>query len=203
MTHKDGNFSEFTQLDNPWLPRLLLKEPINPGQLISMELLRWVDGKNQKDNVSLPFPQLIAFLLEKFNIKSTEGVDNRKCLPMDTKNLGKMGVSYIKPVRAAGSSSRGGSASHNTRPSTSGAADQEVESHRRPSTSAAAAGVNAATLDTLADELIFKMHDALQTSFQEQVRRSFNKLHHRIKKVQAHLYRVEAKVDLLLVTFCY
>ena len=72
-----------------------------------MELLRWVDGKNQKDNASLPFPQLIAFLLEQFNIKSTEGVDNRKSLPMDTKNLGKMGVSYIKPVRAAGSSSRG------------------------------------------------------------------------------------------------
>ena len=69
MTHKGGNFSEFTLLDNPWLPRLLLKEPINPGQLISMELLRWVDGKNQKENASLPFPQLISFLLEQFNIK--------------------------------------------------------------------------------------------------------------------------------------
>ena len=97
MTHKGGNFSEFTLLDNPWLPRLLLKEPINPGQLISMELLRRVDGKTKKENVSLPFPQLIAFLLEHFNIKSTEGVDNRKCLPMDSKNLGKMGVSYYKP----------------------------------------------------------------------------------------------------------
>ena len=63
MTHKGGNFSEFTQLDNPWLLRLLRKEPINPGQLISIELLRWVDGKNQKDNSPLPFPQLIAFLL--------------------------------------------------------------------------------------------------------------------------------------------
>ena len=156
MTHKGGNFSEFTQLDNPWLPRLLLKEPINPGQLISMELLRWVDGKNQKDNSSLPFPQLIAFLLEQFNIKSTEGVDNRKCLPMDTKNLGKMGVSYIRPPRPAGSGSRGGSASHNTQPSTSGAADQEVKSHRRPGpstaagTSAGVAGLSAAALDALA-----------------------------------------------------
>ena len=114
MTHKGGNFSEFTQLDNPWLPRLLLKEPINPGKLISMELLRWVDGKNQKDNASLPFPQLIAFLLEKFNIKSTEGVDNRKCLPIEKKNLGKMEVSYIRPPRAAGSGSRGASMSQTT-----------------------------------------------------------------------------------------
>ena len=97
MTHKGGNFSEFTQLDNPWLPRLLHKEPINPAQLISMELLRWVDGKTKKENASLPFPQLIAYMLEKFNILSTEGVDNKKCLPMDSKNLGKMGVSYDQP----------------------------------------------------------------------------------------------------------
>ena len=84
MTNKGGNFSEFTQLDNPWLPRFLNQEPINPGQLISTELLRWVDGKS-KENASLPYPQLITFLLENFNIKSTKGVDNRKCLPMDTK----------------------------------------------------------------------------------------------------------------------
>ena len=36
MTHKGGNFSEFTQLDNPWLARFLNMEPINPGQLISL-----------------------------------------------------------------------------------------------------------------------------------------------------------------------
>ena len=99
MTHKGGNFSEFTQLDNPWLPKFLNKEPINPGQLISLELLRWVDGKTKKENASLPYPQLIAFLLEKFNIRSTESVDNKKCLPMDSKNLGKMGVAYDKPAR--------------------------------------------------------------------------------------------------------
>ena len=100
MTHKGGHFSEFTQLDNPWLPRFLSQEPINPGQLISLELLRWLDGKTTKDNASLPYPQLIAFLLENFNIQSTEAVDNKKCLPMDSKNLGKMGVVYNKPVRA-------------------------------------------------------------------------------------------------------
>ena len=129
MTHKGGNFSEFTLLDNPWLPRLLLKELINPGQLISMELLRWVDGKNQKENASLPFPQLISFLLEKFNIKSTGDVENRKCLPIVKGNLGKMGVSYIRPPRGARSSSRGTSGSQIDQPSTSGAAEQEVESH--------------------------------------------------------------------------
>ena len=31
MTHKGGNFNEFTLLDNPWLPRFLTQQPINPG----------------------------------------------------------------------------------------------------------------------------------------------------------------------------
>ena len=60
-----------------------------------MELLRWVDGKNQKENASLPFPQLISFILEQFNINSTGDMDNRKCLPIEKKNLGKMGVSGL------------------------------------------------------------------------------------------------------------
>ena len=40
MTHKGGNFNEFTLLDNPWFPRFLSQQPINPGQLISLELVR-------------------------------------------------------------------------------------------------------------------------------------------------------------------
>ena len=44
MTHKGGNFNEFTQLDNAWLVKFLTQKPINPGQLISMELNRWVEG---------------------------------------------------------------------------------------------------------------------------------------------------------------
>ena len=131
---------------------------------------RWKESEGQ---FLSSFPQLIAFLLEQFNIKSTEGVDNRKCLPMDSKNLGKMGVSYIRPPRPAGSGSRGGSASHNTQSSTSGAADQEVESHRRPGPStaagtSAAAGLSAAALDALADEIVFRLSDAFQASFQAQ-----------------------------------
>ena len=38
MANKGGNFYELTGLDNPWLPRFLTKQPINPGQLMSMEL---------------------------------------------------------------------------------------------------------------------------------------------------------------------
>ena len=38
MTHKGGNFNEFTLIDNPWFPRLLNQQPINPGQLICLEL---------------------------------------------------------------------------------------------------------------------------------------------------------------------
>ena len=38
MANNGGNFNEFTGLDNPWLPRFLTKQPINPGQLMSMEL---------------------------------------------------------------------------------------------------------------------------------------------------------------------
>ena len=31
MTHKGGNFNEFTLLDNPWFPRFLSQQPINLG----------------------------------------------------------------------------------------------------------------------------------------------------------------------------
>ena len=109
---------------------------------------------------------------------------------MDKKNLGKMGVSYIRPPMGAGSGSCGTSGSQTDQPSTSGAAEQEVESHSRP--------ISAATLGDLADEIIFRVTNELQASFQEKFGRSFNKVHHRIKKVQADLARLERKVDLLL-----
>ena len=130
------------------------------------------------------------------------GMDNRKCLPMDSKNLGKMGVSYNKPLRASRSGSQGGSASHNTQPSTSGAGDQEVDSHHQagPSTSRGPRG-SAATrtlISEVIEELVFRLPDALMAPFQAQVDRSFRKLHHRVKRVKAQLGRVEAKLDLLL-----
>ena len=81
MTHKGGNFNEFTLLDNPWFPRFLSQQPINPGQLISLELHRWIE--NQKSG-SLPYPTVIAFLLEKYLIKSTstKEAENVKCAPV-------------------------------------------------------------------------------------------------------------------------
>ena len=60
-----------------------------------MELLRWVDDKTKKENASLPFPQLIAYLLEKFNIRSTEGVDNRKSLCPWTRRIW---VRWVCPI---------------------------------------------------------------------------------------------------------
>ena len=74
MTHKGGNFNEFTQLDNPWLPRFLTQQSINPRQLISLELHRWIENKKSGN---LSYPTVIAFLLEKFLIKSTE--EGEKC----------------------------------------------------------------------------------------------------------------------------
>ena len=198
MTHKGGNFSEFTQLDNPWLPRLLCKEPINPGQLISIELLRWVDGKTTKENASLPYPQLTVFLLENFNIKSTEGVDNKKCLPMDSKNLGKMGVVYNKPVRATQSGSQGGSVSHTSQPSTFGARDQEADS--RPSTSRGprVSAAQKALLQKEMDELSFKLPDPLMTPLREEFHSAYMRQRWRIKRLESRLDGVEAKLDLLL-----
>ena len=72
MTHKGGNFNEFTLLDNPWFPRLLSNLPINPRQLISLELQRWL--VNDKAGY-LPYPTILASLLEKKLIKATSDVE--------------------------------------------------------------------------------------------------------------------------------
>ena len=105
MTHKGGNFNEFTLLDNLWLPRFLTQQPINPGQLISLELHRWIENKKSGN---LPYPTVIAFLLEKFLIKSasTEEAENVKCLPVSAMNISKMGIKYIKPAKATRSGSQ-------------------------------------------------------------------------------------------------
>ena len=122
MTHKGGNFNEFTLLDNPWFPRFLSQQPINPGQLISLELQRWLT--NDKSGY-LPYPTILAFLLEKKLIKATSDVEeeNVKCASVGATNIGKMGIRYNKPARATRSGSQAGSASHTSVPSTSGAGD--------------------------------------------------------------------------------
>ena len=123
MTHKGGNFNEFTQLDNPWLPSFLTMQPVNLAQLISLELHRWCETKEKKPG-HLPYPQVIAFLLEKFLIKSTEEADNIPCLPIGAINISKMGIKYVKPAKPTRSGSQAGSASQTSVPSMSGAGDQ-------------------------------------------------------------------------------
>ena len=80
---------------------------------------------------------------------------------MDSKNLGKMGVAYDKPPKALRSGSQGGSASHNTQPSTSGAGDQEVDSHHQagPSTSRGPRvfAAHRALLREVVDEMVFRL----------------------------------------------
>ena len=105
MTHKGGNFNEFTLVDNPWFPRLLNQQPINPGQLICLELQRWL--VNDKSG-HLPYPTIIAFLLEKHLIKATSAVEeeNVKCRPVGATNIAKMGIKYLRPPRPTRSGSR-------------------------------------------------------------------------------------------------
>ena len=88
--------------DLPVIISLPRDQNANSPQLISMELNRWYEGKEKGKPASLPYPQVIAFLLEKFNIKSTEEADNVKCLLMGSMNLGKMGIKYDKPAKPLG-----------------------------------------------------------------------------------------------------
>ena len=160
MTHKGGNFNEFTLLDNPWFPRLLSQQPINPGQLISLELFRWIE--NQKSG-SLPYPTVIAFLLEKYLIKSTstEEEENVKCVPVSAVNIGKMGIKYIKQTKATRSGSQAGSASHTTAPSVSGVGDQEVDSHPGPSRVPKVTAAIKAFAEDVKEEILFRLSDSL------------------------------------------
>ena len=94
--------------------------------------------------------------------------------------------------------SQGGSASHNSQPSTSGAGDQEADS--RPSTSHGLRGSAAqkALLKDVVEELLFKLPDPLMTPLREEVDRSFRKMRWRMKCLDARVDRVEQKLDLIL-----
>ena len=200
MTHKGGNFNEFTQLDNPWLPRFLTKQPINPGQLISLELHRWCEAKDKKPG-NLPYPQVIAFLLEKFMIKSTEEADNVKCLPIGSMNLGKMDIKYDKPAKPTRSGSQAGCASHTTVPSASGAGDQEVDSHASPSRAPRVSAAMKGLVEEMKNELLFKMPDPLMAPLRAECDAAFQQQEQRIQGLEDRLGRVEAKLDLILSHF--
>ena len=204
MTHKGGNFNEFTLLDNPWFPRLLSQQPINPGQLISLELHRWI--KNKKSGF-LPYPTVIAFLLEKFLIKSTstEEDTNVKCLPVSAMNISKMKIKYNKKAKPTHSGSQAGSASHTSAPSVSGAGDQEVDSHPGPSRVAKVPATVRAFAEEVKEEILFRLTDSLvaplrnefDASFQQQGEQ-IQRLEDRVGQVEVQLGRLDAKIDLIL-----
>ena len=81
---------------------------------------------------------ILAFLLEKKLIKATSDLEeeNVKCAPVGATNIAKMGIKYNKPAKPTRSGSQAGSASQTSVPSTSGAGDQEVDSHAGPSRAA-------------------------------------------------------------------
>ena len=160
MTHKGGNFNEFTLLDNPWFPRLLSLQPINPGQLISLELHRWL--VNNKAGY-LPYPTILAFLLEKNLIKATSAVEeeNVKCVPVGATNISKMGIKYLKPAKPTRSGSQAGSASQTSAPSTSGAGDQEVDSHPGPSRAVRVPATVKAFAQQMKEEILLQLSESL------------------------------------------
>ena len=138
----------------------LTMQPVNPGQLISLELHRWCEAKEKKPG-HLPYPQVIAFLLEKFLIKSTEDADNILCLPIGSANISKMGIRYNKPARATRSGSQAGSASHTTAPSASGAGDQEVDSHAGPSRAPRLSVAQKTMMAELREDIFHKLPETL------------------------------------------
>ena len=204
MTHKGGNYNEFTQLDNPWFPRLLSQQPINPGQLICLELQRWLS--NDKSGY-LPYPTILAFLLEKKLIKATSDVEeeNVKCAPVGATNISKMGIKYLKPAKPTRSRSQTSSGSQTSVPSSSGAGDQEVDSHAGPGRAARVPASVRAFAEEVKEELLFRLTDSLMAplqaeydvGFQQQGER-IQRLEDRIGQVENHLARVDAKLDLIL-----
>ena len=200
MTHKGGNFNEFTLLDNPWFPRLLSQQPINPGQLISLELHRWM--VNNKAG-SIPYPTIIAFLLEKNLIKatSTEEEENVKCLPVSAINISKMKIKYLKKAKATRSSSQAGSASHTSVPSVSGAGDQEVDSHPGPSRAPRLSVAQRTMMAELREEIIQRLPETLLAPLRAEYDGALQQQGQRIQGIEDRLGRVEAKLDLIINHF--
>ena len=94
---------------------------------------------------------------------------------MGSMNLGKMGVNYIKPVRATQSGSQAGSASHTSGPSASGAGDQEVDSQAGPSSTRAprVTAAQKAFIEEVKQELLFRLPDPLMTPLREECDAAF------------------------------
>ena len=111
----------------------------------------------------LPYPTIIAFLLEKNLIKATSDVEeeNVKCVPVGATNISKMGIKYLKPAKPTRSGSQAGSASQTSVPSVSGAGDQEVDSHPGPSRAARVPATVKAFAQEMKEEILLQLSESL------------------------------------------
>ena len=158
--------------------------------MISLELHRWL--VNNKAGY-LPYPTIIAFLLEKNLIKATSDVEeeNVKCAPVSAINIGKMGIKYLKKSKDTRSGSQAGSASHTSAPSVSGAGDQEVDSHPGPSrVPKVTAGVRAFA-EEVKEEILFRLTDSLVAPLRDECDTGFQQQGERILRLEDRAGRVE------------
>ena len=98
MSAKNENFTSLARYDNPVLIHLLSRRPINPGQLICMEMLRWMEKCSAKSK--LPFPCVVTLLLQRLGIKALERHGNRRPKLVGTKTLKDMGLLKNLPASA-------------------------------------------------------------------------------------------------------
>ena len=89
--------------------------------------------------------------------------ENVQCKPFDATNIAKMGIKYVKPAKPTRSGSRASnvSGSGTSVPSSSGAGDQEVDSHVGPSRAARVPATVKAFAQEMKDELLFLMTESL------------------------------------------
>ena len=87
--------------------------------------------------------------------------ENVKCAPVGETNISKMGIKYLRAPKPTRSGSLAGSASGTSAPSTSGAGDQEVDSHAGPSRAARVPASVKAFAEAVKEELLFRLPESL------------------------------------------
>lgn len=120
MVSRCGSFSTISNIDNPLLPSLIKKEPINPGMVICLELYRFLTDKSKSN--FLPFPQLVSFLL-RINKVWYVDAEEKKIKQVTMSTLKKMGIKWGENEQVA--PSQGPSHDGSVRP------EDEVESSNK------------------------------------------------------------------------
>ena len=87
--------------------------------------------------------------------------ENVKCARVSAINISKMGIKYLKKAKPTRSGSQAGSASQTSAPSTSGAGDQEVDSHSGPSRAARVPATVKAFAQEMKDEILLQLSASL------------------------------------------